>query len=195
MQMVESGVVPKRRPLDRHRFFPWKGAFENWARKWVSTNFWRVRHYFPSEEDALQQCAMLHAYCIEKYAHKVDNAAWMMALFKLAVQTEWHTYARKDQRLRDTTCLIDPEAYDYLLEQQTDYSSGPLAAAFAKGSEELKQVILILLAAPSEMVDMIFPAALRRTAADHERINRRLRRLCRIKTEVDVLSELRALLS
>lgn len=178
----------QRAALDRRMLFSWNGAFENWSRAYVAKNFWRVRSLFGSEEDAVQECAVIFTRCLNYYADKVDNPAWMMALYKRAVANDFHTFALKDQQARSVgTPLADPDA---TLPEIPDYSAGPLFAQLAvDASGELRQVLTMIANAPAEMLEIIF--ASRSEAA----INRRLRRICRLPENRDLLGELRALLT
>jgi hypothetical protein len=178
----------KRVQIDLAKSFRWPGPFENWSRAWVRKNFWRVRTYFLDEEDAVQACGEIFARCLKYYAKKVDNPAWMMSLFKVAVMHDWNTYSQKDGQLRigrDPAKLL---AHLELMPQPSA-NYGPLLIRWREASDELRQAMKILADAPAEMWDIVFSG---RSAAAH---NLRLRRLCGIRKNVDLLGELRALLS
>lgn len=180
-----------KKPIVR---FEWRGAFEGWSRNWVHRNFWRVRELFGSEDDALQECALIFVRCCRAYEGKVDNPAWLMALFKRAVANDWHTFAQKDGRFRSLP-LPEPE-------DEIDHNPGVLSAALASGSDELKQFLTVLAEAPAEFLslllgdaDQIATMSSDAAAVCAKRFNQRIRRLLGIlNPAVDVVSELRAIL-
>lgn len=172
-------VIIKRLPA----LYEWKGPFEGWARNWVHANFWRVREVLGSEEDALQECALVFVRCVKRYGTMVDNPAWMMSLFKRAVANEWHTYSLTDSGMRSL------EIND---EEQVDHNTGYLLAAITGASAEAQQVIQVVLSAPTEFLDILLGNG---KADSDAMLNRRFRRLLKWKSNVDVVKELRALLS
>ena len=78
----------------------WGGAFEKYARGFVSRNFWRVQALYGSEEDAVQECALLFIRIIKKYADTAHNPKHFMALYKTTLQREFHSRALLDPRHR-----------------------------------------------------------------------------------------------
>lgn len=183
--------VVLKKPID---LFQWGGPFEGWARRYVSRNFWRVRELFGSEEDALQECALIFVRCCRTYQSRVDNPAWMMSLFQRSVINDWNTFAQRDGRLRSLP-LPEPE-------EEVDQNNGPFVTALNAASDELKLVITTVLNAPSEFVDMLFRGVEYTRSVDPTTasiaattINRRIRRLLGIsKTDVDIIGELRSIL-
>jgi hypothetical protein len=181
-------AAPARKRLDKRRLYRWEGAFENWSRGWVAKNFWRVRATLQSEEDALQECAAIWVRCVNLYADKIDNPAWLMALYKTAVHNSWNTYARKDGDFRTTR---EPEllAQHSHFRDMTDHSSGPLAAKLAGASAELREVLALLFNAPAEALQAIFA-----DDAPNWRVNVKLRSYCGLSPEAAPLEELKNLL-
>lgn len=175
-----------RRPLDRKKLFVWKGTFENWSRAWVRKHAWRVRHVFGSEEDALQECAYVFSYCLNKYSATVDNAAWMMRLYKLVLVSHWNDASEKDRKIRISR---DPENLAHLIElaPQCEVNYGPTLVTWNSASAELRHAITIIADAPSELLEIIF------SSRSPEITNRQLRRLCKIDGSPDLVGELRAL--
>lgn len=162
--------------------FEWKGAFENWSKGFVARNFWRVRALFLDEEDALQECALIFVRCCNAYAGKVDNPRWLMALFKRAVANDWHTFSQKDTRIREVPLPDEEEGYDY--------NAGMLMAAIAQGSDELKTALSAILAAPTELLSLVF------FDDDLVKINKRVKRFFGISNSTrDIIGELRELLT
>lgn len=174
--------------------FNWGGAFEGYARGFVRRNFWRVRELLGTEEDALQECALIFVRCKNLYEGKVDNDAWFMSLYKRALALEWITMSGKDSRIRSVPVPEDA--------QGIDHNVGELSAAIAGGSAELKRLFSVLANAPSEFLSLMFNKA-ELVMSDNPsiaqeasvKLNRRLRRLLGIKNaSADIVSEMRAIL-
>jgi len=77
-----------------HLHVQWKGVFENYARSWVSKNFWKVREQFGSQEDALAECALIFTRCLRRY-ERPSTIPPGYAIFKRAIANAWTTYAAK----------------------------------------------------------------------------------------------------
>ena len=190
-------LKPTRPALDKRKLYTWEGPFENWARAWVAKNFWKVQHHCMTREDALQECALIFARCIETYKDRVDNPAWMMSLFQMAVRNDWITFAQKDTQHRGLNWLPTQGDVSDLRELgklpiqriEITQSEGPLLAALSGASEELRTVLGIIFSSPAEVLDVLL------SPRSPHKLNLALCRLCGIKTKVDVVSELRALLT
>lgn len=175
--IVETLTKPKRK---RYYIPPkWPGTFENWSRQWVSRNYWKVRTYFGSKEDALAECAAIFARCLHHYAETIDNHAWFMALFKRAVANDWITFAHKDTLMRNMVLDAPDSAVAYPL--------GPTAARVLDASADTLAILQVIADAPPELIEFLF--ADRKPAI----INRRLCRIAGI-TERDALQDIRNLL-
>jgi NACalpha-BTF3-like transcription factor len=72
----------------------WEGSFEGWSRKYISKNMWRVEPLM-DYSDAVQECALLFLTIRKHYRGKVDNAGWLMSLFKTTVRNHWNTISMK----------------------------------------------------------------------------------------------------
>jgi hypothetical protein len=162
----------------------WTGVFETWSRAWVSKHFWRVQHMLPDEQDALQECALVWSKCARAYTGKVDNPAWFMALFKTSVARHWITLSNRDSEAPERF-TIEQEPEDFLA-LQAEHSAGPLAAALAGASAELRQFIVLIASSPAEMLGMLLEPG-----PDAE-MGRRIRRLTGIYG--DLIGELRGIL-
>lgn len=173
--------------------FSWRGTFENWSKAYVAKNFWKVRNLFQTEEDALQECALIFTRCLNYYADKVDNPAWLMSLYKVAVINDWNTFARRDADMRsviDFRISSDEEREDAApLPVPTDSNQGMLAVRLAEASTELRAALTLLAKAPTEVLMTIFKDDARAN------VNRRLRRFCNIQSKVDLLGQLREILA
>ncbi len=183
---LESNVSTRRVKLRENFLYSWEGPFEKWSRSWVRRNFWRVRHIFLTEEDALQECALIFVRCVRLYQLRIDNPAWLMSLFKTAVANDWITFSIKDRRGRDTQESVNAD----LPQTTTDFNEGPLYAALANASSELKQVLTVIAGAPNELLELMF----KNDNATLEKVNCRLCRLSGISAKHDVVAELRNLL-
>lgn len=181
----------------------WEGATEKWTRGWVYKNFWRVEKILLSEQDAVQQCAWLYAYCCHKYGDVVDKPGWMMALYKRAVTNHWHTLSRKQTELAEA---ISDEMVEMHVGHEIDYEAtidfdftraNPMllelphigsVTVWESASAELKMVLTMLANSPTEMLQIM----LDETCPD---LNRRWCRICKLKSEPDLVGELRMLLT
>jgi len=77
----------------------WKGVFENYARSWVSKNFWKVREQFGSQEDALAECALIFTAASGDMSGP-STIRLVYGDFKRAIANAWTTYAAKSTQQR-----------------------------------------------------------------------------------------------
>lgn len=168
--------------LQKRMAFPWEGTFEKWSRVWVRKHYWRVRGVLPSEEDALQHCAMVFTRCLNAYADKIDNAAWLMGLYKVAVANEWNRLAVKDGRHRELHDIAEPPP---LVETTGEYQAGPLLSSIGS---ELREAVTLLLNAPCEVIEAL------RGATTDAQFDRRASFLLGLPRKRKLRAELRELL-
>jgi hypothetical protein len=163
--------------------FDWGGAFEGWARGFVKRNLWRVDKLLGDEEDAIQECALVFVRCKNKYEGRIDNPAWMMALFKSAVAHHWHVIASKNDPAKEMQAP-DPDF-------GTDRNHGQFMIALSEAQSEIRDLMNALLSAPSEILSIVF------RDDDPILLNRRVKRLFGISGTGmrDLMAELRDLLS
>lgn len=163
----------------------WRGIFEGWSKQWVSKHHWKVRHHCPTFEDAVQQCGLVFAYCNKYYVGKVDNPAWFMALFKTAVSNTWIKLAKRDSRTRDLGVLVAD--FDMLRQHETTLPTGDLVLAAASASPDLLKIIQFLAEAPPAALAVVF------ADDDRDKINKRLRRFCKLPHQGNYIQQLRAI--
>lgn len=185
---TEKAAAPARAKLNRRMAFEWQGPFENWSRSWVHKNFWRVRALFQTEEDALQECALIFTKCVNAYADKVTSPAWLMALYKTAVVNDWHTFARKDGNFRQTR-NPDIIAQHENMVGSVDHNMGPLLAALRSAGEDVTTALRILADAPAEVLEVVFKDN------SKEGICRRMRRVCGLHNSAQLYSRMEDSLS
>jgi hypothetical protein len=163
--------------------FDWGSPFEGWARGFVKRNLWRVDKLLGDEEDGLQECALVFVRCRNKYEGRIDNPAWMMALFKSAVAHHWHDLARTNDPAKEMQ-TPDPDF-------GTDRNHGHFMVALSEAKSEIQDLMNALLSAPSELLSIIF------RDDDPVLLNRRVKRLFGISGTGmrDLMAELRDLLS
>lgn len=160
--------------------FQWDGVFENYARAFIARNFWRVRFLFGSEDDALQECAIIFWRCNNLYRGKVTEAKHFMALFKRALANDWNVFARRDARIREFQIVEDEESLEVRI----------MRAATVKGNDEIARVVNVLLHMPASILSLVFQGD------DDEKVNRRLKTFSGIsRSTLDVVKELRNLLN
>lgn len=184
---------PARPRVDPLEFFQWEGAFENYARKFVRANHWRVAHLWGGPDDALQQAALVFSKCRAKYAPEgVYEQKHMMALFKTALSCHWNKHARRDGNFRIGN---DAEALARMPEWQEgrEYNAGPLAVLLGSASAEARQVMGMIFQAPSEVLQLLLPAD--DEVPDMEGLDRRFRRWFKLPPGAKVASEIKSLLT
>jgi hypothetical protein len=166
----------------------WTGVFEKWTRQWAHRNHWRVKALL-DEDDLVQECAVMFSHCANRYRDTVTNAAWFMSLYQRACANRLHTLSVSNTRY-DTTAQ-DYEVGTLVMAEGATASDhyATLSIGITQCSAEARQVLSVMANTPAEMWDMLF--APRPDAV----LNRRIKRLCRITTEADVVGELRSLLT
>lgn len=168
----------------------WGGAFEGYSRNFVRSNFWRVR-YIMTEEDAVQYCAEAFARCLrycEARGGQVNNPAWFIGILKLAIYNDFNTLARQCGNIRagDDAGGQDRE---WSGDVEVAHSDGPMSAALAGASVELREVIRAVATAPVDLLSLLLQEA------SDAKWSRRLCRLTRIGRLSDtIVSELRGIL-
>lgn len=171
-----------RKRIQREQLYyvpPFAGLYENWSKKWINRQYWRVAAILGSKEDALQQCAEVYIRCRNKYGCQPIDPSHFMALYKTSIFNEWARLSTKDSLDREHIELSDIEP------TEVEYSSGPLAANYAKASWELKYVLSIIAEAPAETLRVMF------AMASMKDLNRRVISMCGLKTRKNILKELK----
>lgn len=125
----------------------WTGAFENWSRKYVAREGWRVVSVIGGFDDALAECALCFARCLSAYSDKVDNPAWMMSLYKIAVQRRFATLSERDHRFRAEEIAVDnrcelPSAFEVAAFMEARPAVREVLSALAECSAETMRYIL-----------------------------------------------------
>lgn len=178
----ELKVYKKSRAEIKPRFpdFVWEGVFENYARAFVSHNFWRVRYLFGNEADAVQECAIVFWRCHALYQGKVREAKHFMALYKRALSNDWHVFARRDARIREFDLVEEDESFEMRVMR---------AAAF-KGNDEIARAVQVLLHMPANILSLITQGD------DLDKIDRRIKTFTGIsRSTLNIVKELRNLLN
>jgi hypothetical protein len=148
-------VAVRKRIRKRIAYKPtWEGTFENYSRSWVKKNFWRVRHMHGSEEDSLQECAVVFARCANTYRGKLDNPAWFMSIYKIALVNQFNVHAVHDGRTR----TLDVSDGVMLEGPSQDPNLGPLSVKLRAVGDELLGALRILANAPHEALSIMMSA-------------------------------------
>jgi hypothetical protein len=176
--------------------FQWTGAYENWAKAWVRRHFWQVETTFVTQQDAVQQCAVVFSRCLQRYGDKVDNEAWFMALFKRAVIHHWITHSRRASNRRpiwfpEGTKVHPSQRFNRepLLKPCSPADDATLVEIWESASPELQKGLELLSGASQRVLDIILD-----DARSSEQIDRRWKRFAHIRSERNIVAELRALL-
>ena len=168
----------------------WK-RHEGWSRNFVKANLWRVRRSVGDHEDCMQECRLIFYKCVDRYQGKVDNPAWFMSLYMRAVHNAFADHATRNEHL----AMFVPA--DDTIPPPIEQPTGPLLVVLSKASGELKEVLRIAAAAPSELLLLMFGrlGGRRRSQAEEAAISRSLCRLARTPNlRSDLLTELREIL-
>lgn len=128
----------------------WDAVFEGWSRRFVGRNHWRVAAILDPDE-ATQECALVFARCARHYTGKVDNPAWFMSLYKVAVSNHFNNLALSNER-----AMRAAAAAETLPRPSSEFGDGPLLTALGEASVELRQVlVLALVTAPQELARLM----------------------------------------
>lgn len=143
-----------------------------------------------TRDEALQTCAEVFSYCRYRYCLRrglgvVDNGAWFMSLYKQALMTRFHKEAERSTHIREADATFADT--QKTVERETT-NLGETLAAVSTASEELREVLRVIASAPAELVELLL-----RADTDDARWSRRLCRLCGIRVNGDVVTELRQL--
>lgn len=188
----QSEMRPRRErhPINHRMLYPWEGTFALYAQKFTNRNAWRVRRILPDRDDVMQECALVFARCVDRYATKVNNQAWMMGLYKVSLANHFHSLASRSTAVGEGS---DAYTHDALVwsQEATESHWGAASVMVSDASAEVLHVLRFLADAPQEMLAI----ALGDDAAEPDAICRRLKRLCGLPLRVDLLGELRALIA
>ena len=186
----------------------WGSAYEQYARRWVRSNQWRVINTIGGAEDCLQECALVFVKVSNRYPNA--NNAQFMALYKVSLINHWATLSTKDHlsnwryshlkfnnlktatqvvnefREQDTDTACAPEVNS---PEPTTYPDASLAVAYGEASAEVREFFRLLNNAPADFLQLVF------AIDDDASINRFIQRILRLGADRNVVSELRCLLS
>lgn len=98
-----------------------------------------------SEEDLLQDAYLIYRKVTSRY--DVDNLAWLMSLFSTALRNHIYDYARKHRLMHEA----DP-ALRFRESGTASDGEGLFAAAIAQLSVEARDVLVVVLNAPVEVL-------------------------------------------
>jgi hypothetical protein len=143
--------------LNKPTYTPeWNETFQRWAKHYVDKHFWRVKHVYITKDDALQECAVVFARCARNYTGKIDNPAWFMSIYKVAIVNEWNKASLVDQNHRDITYCDDLTSLDSIsCSPSNEGNSGPFLQELRQCQSELQYMADILTRMPSELFDFL----------------------------------------
>lgn len=148
--------TPRVRPRIHYR--PrWEGPFENYARAFSKRNHWRVKHIHPTEEDAVQECGIVFTKCVNRYFGTVNNPAWFMGLYKVALMNQFNVFAVKDGQRRSVE-QDAPADSEWQAQVSVDHNLGPLGHELRAYKDEIREVLTVLANAPRDAIASIMGA-------------------------------------
>lgn len=173
----------QRRVLDTPSVFEaaWEGAFEGYTAKYINANLWRVARTCDFE-DAMQEARIVFLRCARKYADKVDNAAWFMAVYKRSLAGRFADLSTNDTRYRAVgeLCGVDDDGAQYTLDGVGELANeGELRCLINEAPGEVREVLALLLGAPTEILELAtaaWRAGGKRAPFENTMINRMLGR-------------------
>ena len=124
-------------------------CFEGYAVNYCNTNYWKFAKTIGSLEDAVSEAKVCYYDCRRLYGDKVENQKHFMALYKRCMWSwfaDWATYDYKVNKVEKEYMLTFDE---------TTFSDGDLAVKLREASQELKQVLNLILNGPSEIVSVL----------------------------------------
>ena len=186
----------------------WPGEIAGYAVKFAKADHWKVQHDFADLEDLVQECAWVFARCAKHFRPLAGrgesaNRALFMAFYKRCLQRYLIDLAKADRRHRLAHEAVqqrcrDGRVFDVDLATWVPvaFSEGPLNAAVAAASRELRQVLRVIDKAPPGLLDLLLPATgLPATQRYSATLSRSWCRLARTGTlRNDLVAELHGLL-
>lgn len=149
----------------------WDGTFENYARKVIRSNLWRVRRVM-DKEDFVQEAALLFYYMLDRYGDTVDSPQHFMGLYKTALDRQIHDLSKKSTKVRENEVAehalivtsntegddaIDGPPLDRLA-AIVGYWYSPSAhmnLMVQQAPREVRQVLNLILNLPNEMAEAL----------------------------------------
>lgn len=108
-------------------------------------------------DDAMQEARIVFLRCARKYANEVDNAAWFMSLYKRSLSARFADLATSDTRYRSTGALMS-DLYDDDAQPVEPIgelcNEGELAVMVERAPSEVREVLALLLNAPTEILEL-----------------------------------------
>jgi hypothetical protein len=185
-------VINPKSPLFYHP--EWSGVFEKYSRSFVYKHYWRVRHVVDSNEDALQECAIVFSKCKHKYEFVVNNPRSFMKIYQTALNNYWNTMSVKDAQQRDVIEEVSTEAEVCRTIEEcihNNYSHDvECRVALNELSEEAKAVLSAIMDAPQHVIRFIFGRRPQKSSV----YNQRIIQMLGLKCSHDVYTEIRNLL-
>ena len=133
---MQQGYVPE-----------WEGVFEKYSCKKIHDNLWRMQNIGYEFEDLYQEAAVVFCECRSRY--NVENARHFMSIYSKALHDRFYDLAIKSYKSIATSDFDDDDNSKY---EPLDFSQGELRLKLGSLSDELKQVMNLIINAPEEML-------------------------------------------
>lgn len=157
----------KRKALRTHLIEPpasalpyrpvWAGPFETYTRRYIAKNLWRLSRTCDAD-DAMQEARIVFLDCTRRYTGRVDNPAWFMALYKMALFGRFDDLATQDTRYRSVGVLmcevVTEEDASPIEAIGTCENEGVLHTIIRQAPDEVRSVLSLLLNAPAEILEL-----------------------------------------
>ena len=122
----------------------WEGAIQQWARKFVNKNKWRI-DFIHDTEDLMQDAYLTFCKIRDAYPRVMD-APLFMALFKTALTNQIHDHSKYLQRKLEHHVFLTHDVSDLLCDRIGEVEhAGYLNCLLAQAPPEAREAINALI--------------------------------------------------
>lgn len=129
----------------------WKGPVEGYTVNVVHSNVWRFTGMYMDKEDLVSEGKVLF-YRLKRKNPKAQSPE-LMALYKVSFANLLHTLSCKAYVQRN---LFSDEELTLNTGQLVELNEGTLLCMLSSAPEEVREVIEVVLEAPSEVLKLVF---------------------------------------
>jgi hypothetical protein len=123
-------------------------VFEGYAVNFVQKNFWRVQHLCGGEmEDAVSEAKLVFYACRRLYGARVNSLSHFMSLYKRMLYTWFADWSNEDSN--------DRQMLERCEKEPTCSPEASLTVLLSEASQELKQVLNIIISAPEDVAKVL----------------------------------------
>lgn len=134
----------------------YKGPIEGFVVNFVNKNYWRVSGYI-EREDLFQEAHLLYLKVCEAYP-TVDNGRWFFSLYKTSFLNYFNGISNKKTERFLNEIIMEEDISDIDIESidaRVSHNEGWLSVLIDGAPEEVRAVLSLLAAAPSELLEEV----------------------------------------